>query len=55
MTHYYSILAPDLQKFLALGWLEVARDWRPSVADEIVLIEYKGDFAPMPVEEEEAA
>jgi hypothetical protein len=47
--YYHSVLADALPAWEALGWREVGRDRKPSVAQDIVLIEWSdSDVAPVP-------
>lgn len=39
--YFHSVLERDLSRWLALGWCECARDRKPSVKEDIVMIEFQ--------------
>jgi hypothetical protein len=44
--HFALVLGRDLEPNLALGYIEVARNWQLSCQDWSVLVEWTGDGAP---------
>jgi hypothetical protein len=47
VRYLHSVLEHALPAWLALGWAEFARDYRPSVAGPIVLIEWASIGEPI--------
>lgn len=46
VTHYARVAERDLQPALSLGYVEVARDWVPSLFGWSCLLEWVGENPP---------
>jgi len=43
VRYFKPVLEPDAHRYLALGWQPVARDSKPSLSCDVIVMEWNGD------------